>query len=120
MNDGLYHKNLGLPRGAAVLWAGCLKLQYSRHAQNESNRDRYGAVPLYPEVEFESADVVEIEIRQGQPVKAVLRFPLDDSKLDIVYVLTCPEHGQAFVRTVWFNQAQDTHRTLDASKYRRV
>lgn len=116
MKDGLYHKQLGLPPGVAALWAGDIGLQYGRHAQSEASLDRYGKLPLFPAVEFEAGDVVEIEVRQGEPVKAVLRVPLDDKK-DLVYALSLPVRGEAFVRTVWFNDANDSHRTLDRSKY---
>lgn len=116
MNDGLYHRNLGLPAGAASLWDGVLDLQYSAHAQAESRGDRYGKLPLFPSVEFEAGDVVEVQVEAGRPVKAVLRVPLDDSR-DLVYVLSRPVSGRSFVRTVWCNRANDNHRTLDSSKY---
>jgi hypothetical protein len=116
MNDGLYHRNLGLPAGAASLWDGVLDLQYSAHAQQESRQDRNGALPLFPNVEFQASDVVEVQVERGEAVKAVLRVPMDDSR-DLVYVLSRPAAGRAFVRTVWCNRANDNHRTLDSSKY---
>lgn len=119
MKDGLYHRDLGLPAGCAPLWAGMLDLSYGHHAQSESSLDRYGKLPLFPAVEFEAGDVVEVQIANGEPVKAVLRVPLDDSK-DLVYVLLRPVAGRAFVKTVWFNEARDSHRTLDRSKYCRL
>lgn len=109
---------MGLPQGAAALWHGLINLRYGSHAQNEANRDRYGKAELFGSAEFCAADVVEIEVKAGQPVKAVLRFPYDDT-LDLVMVLTTPLRGEAFVKTVWFNEAADNHQTLDRSKYRK-
>ena len=118
MLDGKYHKQLGLPKGSAELWAGRLQLRYGNHAQSEADVDRYGRAELFGEAEFEAADVVEVEVAQGQPVKAVLRFPYDDDK-DLVMVLQRPERSVSFVRTVWFNLVSDKHRSLDHSKYRK-
>lgn len=119
LRDGRYHKELGLPAGSASLWAGRLQLRYGHHAQSEADVDRYGRAELFTEGDFEAADVVEVEVVQGQPVKAVLRFPYDDHK-DLVMVLQRPEHGVSFVRTVWFNRANDNHKSLDRSKYNRL
>jgi hypothetical protein len=119
MKDGLYHRDIGLPAGMAALWQGMLDLSYGHHAQSESSLDRYGKLPTFPAVEFEAGDVVEIEVRAGEAVKAVLRVPLDDSR-DLVYVLLRPVAGRSFVKTVWFNEARDSHRTLDRSKYCRL
>lgn len=119
MLDGKYHKQLGLPKGSAELWAGVLDLRYGHHAQSEADVDRYGRAELFSSAEFKASDVVEIEVEGGSPVKAVLRFPYDDT-LDLVMVLQRPERGVSFVRTVWFNKASDNHKSLDRSKYNRL
>lgn len=118
LRDGKYHKLLGLPQGSAALWAGVLDLRYGNHAQSEADVDRYGRAELFSSAEFQASDVVEVEVVQGQPVKAVLRFPYSDD-LDLVMVLQRPERGVSFVRTVWFNRANDQHKSLDRSKYRK-
>lgn len=119
MNDGVYHRSLGLPAGFADIWAGDFDMEYSQHARQESDRDRYGKIPLYPAVLFEVGDVVEIEVRNNLPVKAVLRVPLNDRD-DLVFVLSVPVEKKVFVRTVWRNRASDGHKTLDVSKYARL
>lgn len=116
MKNGLYHREIGLPPGAANLWAGVLSLEYSQHAQRAAREDRYGRLELYPEIEFEPSDVVEIELQEGEAVKAVLRIPLEDGR-DMVFAILRPEAGRARVKTVWCNLGSDAHKTLDRSKY---
>jgi len=115
--DGTYNVALGLPAGAAAPWVGVLRLQYSQHAAQEARSDRYGKLELFPEVEFEAGDVVEVLVEQGRAVKAVVRFPMEDGR-DLVFVLNRPEAGQAVVRTVWANQGSDKHRSLNRAAYR--
>lgn len=118
MKDGLYHVKLGLPSGAVGAFLGVFSIQLSDHARRACQNDRYGVIDLVSGDNFEVcvADVVEIEIQAGAPVKAVVRAPYDD-KRDIVLTLNPPQNGQSFVRTVWFNLKSDAHRTLDRSKY---
>lgn len=118
MKDGLYNKALGLPAGAALLWAGRLELQYANHAQAERNAENYGSAELFSSADFESKDVVEVQVQNGQPVKAVVRFPYSDN-LDLCMVINTPASGRAFVRTVWFNAVDDKHHTLNRSLYNR-
>jgi hypothetical protein len=119
IKDGRYHKLLGLPAGAAALWAGKLNLRWGHHAQKEADIDRYGKVEQFDSGEFEASDIVEVTMEAGQPVQGVARYPYSDN-LDLVMVLGKPEADVAFVKTVWFNQASDNHKSLDRSKYNRL
>jgi hypothetical protein len=118
--DGTYHRDLGLPKGAAERWAGHLSLRYGSHAQLAAESDRYGKLPLPEVLDFEPGDVVEVTVEGGKAVKAVLRFPLDDAPYDLVLVAERPEAGTAFVKTVWANLASDKHNTRNRAAYRRV
>lgn len=121
MKDGTFHKDLGLPSHLAFHWAGEFNLTYSQHALRAANSDRYGLIPLYRKMEFRADDVVEVTVENGRPVKAVLRVPLPDyNALDLVLVLLFPEYGgKCFVKTVWFNERTDAHKTLRTDKYDR-
>lgn len=118
MNDGTYHRDLGLPGELAPRWAGHFRLVYSEHAKHAALTDRLGRIPIFDDGEFEAQDVVEVSVRDGEPYKAVLRCPCSDY-LDLIFVLENPSQGACVVRTVWFNLASDTHKTLDRSKYQR-
>jgi hypothetical protein len=121
MKDGLYNrKAYGLPAGAAeVFVAPAVDLDYAAHAYAESKADRYGVAELPGSIEVIAGDVVEVEVRGERPVKAVIRFPYDDN-LDLVLVLIVLSNRRSFfVKTVWFNQASDNHRTLRLAPYSR-
>jgi hypothetical protein len=119
IKNGRYHKLLGLPAGAAQLWASKLSLRWGYHAQKEADIDRYGKAEQFGSAEFEVGDIVEVTMEDGKPVWGVARFPYSD-ELDLVMVLGAPKGGEAFVKTVWFNRADDNHKSLDRSKYNRI
>lgn len=109
MKDGLYHRDVHLP--FRLSWAAMLN--YSRHARHEATRDRYGALNLPRTLSTAEADVIEVEVQNGKPHKAVLRMPHDEQR-DIVLVVLL---DRALVKTVWCNLRTDAHKTLDTSKY---
>lgn len=124
--DGLYHKEIGFPPGALLPWVmGDLELIYSEHAKQAADNDRYGAVPRLDIAGFAEHEVIEVEIRGGHAVKAVLRIPCDGRPgLDMILVLLAPVQGtgefpQAFVKTVWFNLRNDKHKTLRRELYKK-
>lgn len=127
MKDGLYHKEIGMPSGAILPWMRSeFELVYSEHAKREASSDRYGLIPMLDIVEFASHEVIEVEISQGKPVKAVLRIPCPEvSGVDMILVLKAPEstdHSNmpsALVKTVWFNRSDDRHHTLNRRLYNR-
>jgi hypothetical protein len=119
IKNGTYHRQLG-PLPGRGHWHGSIELVYSEHAIKAASEDRYGPLPRFGCVEFDAAlDVVEVTMENGEPVKAVLRIPVDD-RLDVVYVLLRPEAGRALVKTMWGNLGSDAHSTLDKSKYVRL
>ena len=118
MKDGLYNRGAyGLPAGAAEGLAGSITLEYSAHARQESRADRYGIAELPEGIILEAEDVIEVEVFQSAVCKAVVRFPYDD-KLDLVLVVI-PKLTNYFVKTCWFNQASDNHKTLRLAPYSR-
>ena len=70
VTSGLFHKELGLPSATQQL-LGRVRLSYSRHAQLAAINDRYGRVERPPmALEVRLGDVVEVELQNGQAVKA--------------------------------------------------
>lgn len=109
MRDGLYHRDVWMPftLGFATL------LKYSRHALTEAARDRYGSLSLPASISTQEAEVIEVEVVNGKPHKALLRTRHDD-KRDICIVVLL---DTSVVKTVWCNLRTDAHKTLDTSKY---
>lgn len=65
MKDGLFHRQIGFPTGATVLFLGTLDLDYGPHSVKEASVDRYGEVALPSTVTVQQADVVEVSIERG-------------------------------------------------------
>jgi hypothetical protein len=109
MEDGLYHRDVWMPftLGFATL------LKYSRHALTEAARDRYGSLNLPATIGTHEAEVIEVEIVNGKPHKALLRKAYDAHR-DICLVVLL---DTSVVKTVWCNLRTDAHKTLDRSKY---
>jgi hypothetical protein len=93
-------------------------LQYRKHAFNEANNDRYGAIQLPTEFHAANAKLIEAEVlvdHDGSHVVKQLWRQSLDARRDLV--LAIQEGGM--VKTVWVNLKSDKHRTLDTSKYMR-
>ena len=113
--NGLYHKDIGFP--SVNLPEGIYELKkYSNHAMRAAKDDRYGEAKKLPShVDMSQADLVEIEVNNNKVIKAVVRTHYDD-KLDLIIVFMPQTHNN-FVKTVWFNEKVDQHRTLNRSAY---
>ena len=109
MKDGLYHRDIFLPMelGYATM------LRYSPHARAEASSDRYGNLTLPMSISTRDAEVIEVEVVNGKPVKALFRTRHDERR-DICLVVLL---DTSVVKTVWCNVRTDSHKTLDASKY---
>jgi hypothetical protein len=92
-----------------------LSPNYSIHAQNAAEKDRYGCIVLPSLVKFSGKDIFEVELTDGSISKIVIRIPYEeDDYYDICLVL---EYTSRVIKTVWLNEATDNHVTLDLSKY---
>lgn len=113
--ETLYHREKGfpedlqLPRGFSPV----MKLRYGGHSRQEAMADRYGNLKLPDTVDVRKGDIFEIGVVGNMVTKMAVRFPYDD-KIDLVIVLQ-PSDG--FVRTVWANTKDDTHKTINLAKY---
>ena len=123
MKDGLYHTEIGLPEAPLARWVGkTFKLRYSHHAMQAAFSDRYGRVTKAPrELLLRREDIFEVELWRDCVVKIVVRlgsgFEASRPGLDLVLALSEISPGVLHVRTLWFNEQTDAHKTLDRSKY---
>lgn len=111
----LYHRDVYLPP-TLKLPNGAFCLYYSKHAEDEAKRDRYGPIPLPAYISTNNADVIEVETNNYEVVKVVYRQRLDEKRDICLAVLI----GRKWtVKTVWINERNDTHKTLQVHKYAR-
>lgn len=109
----LYHKDVFAP-AQFFRSPGKLDVRYTMHALRAASEDRYGNLTrfLNSQVNLDDAELVEVEVEAGRPVKWVARFHVDGD-LDLVMVIM----SNGTVKTVWGNLASDKHRTLQTWKY---
>jgi hypothetical protein len=110
----LYHADIRLPDGFR-LPAAIVNLYWTRHADRARRDDRYGEIPALPVLDLRACNVIEVGITGRKVEKVVVRTPFD-TICDLVLVLI-PANGAWTVKTVWFNECNDTHKTLDRSRY---
>lgn len=108
----LYHYSIGFPD--VECFSGVMKLEYSYHALNASNDDKYGMITLPNILDLLdiSTRLIEMEVTNGIMSKGVYRVKYD-KRYDLVLVVL--RNGR--VKTLWLNSVRDKHVTLDRSKY---
>lgn len=113
----LYHKDLGFPN-TLVMPSGVMFLEYSNHALRASKNDRYtDSIHLPKAVTIDFSKIVEVETPDNINVtKIVLRIKYS-TQCDLCLVIL-PE--TFVVKTVWLNRNDDTHFTLDVTKYTKL
>jgi len=107
----LFHKDIGIPSDLARPKVD-MPLRYSQHAKSEALKEGITTMPFFQLPVAHT--VIETEVLQGQVTKWVVRLPLDD-EWDVVLVV----QPDGFVRTLWLNAHDDTHRTLKVWMYTR-
>jgi hypothetical protein len=114
----LYHCEVGFPADLRLPSMGNLRLQYSQHAKNAAADDGWLMVGLPAYVPLHKATPIEVETdSNGKAVKVVYRMAFNKQK-DIVLAVKITTRP-AIVKTLWFNDVQDKHRTLNVSRYDR-
>lgn len=108
----LYHYSIGFPD--VERFRGIMKLEYSYHALNASNDDKYGMITLPNILDLldTSTRLIEMEVTNGIMCKGVYRVKYD-KRYDLVLIVL--RNGR--VKTLWLNSVSDKHVTLDCSKY---
>jgi hypothetical protein len=122
MRDGLYNRGAyGLPKGSTDDFTGRQFLDYAKHAK-DAIKDEIVRAELPGQIDIEAGDVVEVTVLNNATVKAVIRWPFDDTQ-DLCLVIeparSPAARGTVFVRTVWFNSVSDKHATLNKTVFTR-
>ena len=116
----LYHRDLGFPITFKYP-STKVELSWSKHAHRQAEVDRYGYINKMETLHTDDYIPIEIEydIEKSKPIKMLLRSKFEVNGCNIVIALMPSTRGatKAFVKTVWYNKVDDTHKTLDASKY---
>ena len=112
--DGLYHKDIILP--PLKLMDAYLELNYTLHAIKSAENDRYEEINLPSAINFAMVEVIEIEILDDDVEKMIVRQKYS-KEYDLILVIM-PRYMK--VKTVWLNEVEDTHKTLNQSKYRKT
>ena len=107
-----YHKDIYLPEQAKNLQFACV-VEYTPHARREANSDRYGTIRLPAVFDSRNAELIDVTIDENTIRRALYRMPYDDDK-DLCLVID-PNTRKGI--TVWLNEKNDTHASLDASRY---
>lgn len=110
----LYHTDLGFPNSLELKEEYLIEPKYSIHALKASKKDRYGIITLPKIIEFNKKAIIEVETQDNIHVdKVVVRLPyLRELDLCIVIILETN-----VVKTVWLNNKNDKHLTLNVKKY---
>lgn len=111
----LYHSEIRLPNGF-VKPTGRVRLVWSRHADEARHDDRYGSIRRFSTATLDNLEVIEVGVEGGKVVKILFRGRYTET-LDVCMVLVPGTEWR--VKTVWINERNDLHRTLDRSKYMR-
>jgi hypothetical protein len=109
----LYHADIRLPHGFR-LPNRVVSLKWTNHATSARKDDRYGFIPAPTALNLGECRVIEVGVQGRRVAKVVVRVELDDDN-DLVFVLI---PGNVWtVKTVWINERNDSHKTLDRSRY---
>lgn len=111
----LYHTEIGFPK-AFVAPTARVSLEWSRHADAARTDDRYGVIPKFDTLPLAALTLIEIGVEAGRVAKMLYRGHFN-ADIDVCFVLIPKATGPWFVKTVWQNERNDTHKTLDRSKY---
>ena len=93
-----------------------VSLNWTRHADSARTNDRYGIIPKVDTIPLSCFSVVEVGVENNKVCKIVVRGHWTKD-LDVVFVLIPNACLPWTVKTVWINERNDSHKTLDRSKY---
>lgn len=126
MSEKLYHRDLGFPPKVRKLLDVAtdpdknfiMRLKYTRHALEQKYRHMKkinGEVNLPDTVNYKDCDPIEVRMKDGKIIKVLYRTPYDKNT-DLILVVA---HDQTvnLVVTLWLNDKDDHHETLDLSRY---
>jgi len=113
LKDGLYHKDIFLPIDPKSFRDVYSIVDYTHHALEAADNDRYGRIDLPDAVNFSRMTLVEAEIVDGKIFKVVVRQHYNQQRDLVMVVLT----DGVVCKTVWSNLKNDKHKTLKKENY---
>ena len=113
MRDGLYHKDVFMPRVKFANYNA--PVGYTLHARNAAENDRYGTISLPDTLNLIDGELIELSVLGGAIEKMVMRFAYD-GYFDLCVVVML-DGLRLVAKTVWLNDRNDLHTTLDKSRY---
>jgi hypothetical protein len=117
METKLYHKDVFMPKSLYQFCpTGEFPVEYSEHALEAAQNDRYGCILLTCNLKLEKSHIIEVEVTDKRVSKVLYRLPYT-SKFDLMVALVPNTH---IVKTVWLNCKSDCHKTLDILRYDRI
>lgn len=114
----LYHSEICLPRGF-VAPTHRVELRWTHHADTARTTDRYGEIRRFKTATLGRLTVVEVGVADGRIAKILFRGRYNDTH-DVCMVLIPNGSKPWTVKTVWLNDNNDGHKTLDRSRYMEV
>lgn len=113
----LYHCEKGFPKGIETQFRTGKFLffdkDFTNHAKKAAKEDKYGEIVLPKAQDFTNLLPFEITVENGQIIKSCYRVPYNES-YDLSMSISRPNNE---IITVWLNDKNDTHNTLDLSNY---
>lgn len=109
-----FHKDLGFPAKFTIP-THVATLVHSNHSRDQSARR---GIAISNAIDFSRGTVIEVGYSKGKLNHMLVRMPYDNRN-DISFALI-PLKGKWLVKTMWLNEKDDTHSTLDLSQYATV
>lgn len=109
----IFHHSIGFPSNFRRP-IGNFYTKPSRHAIARAQEKRIDIPRI---VNLNDFDIIELEMTNGRIAKMVIRGEYDD--YDDICMAIIPKRGIMFVKTAWLNHWNDSHKTLDRSRYGR-
>lgn len=114
----LYHTDVFMPRRIWSQAIGEVQIEYSHHARQAMQDDRYGDIPSRTSLTIQRDNIIEVEMDGTCVNKLVVRHAIDYDR-DMVTVLLKKFKQPWLVKTVWINLASDKHKTLNTTPYQK-
>lgn len=112
----LYHSEIGIPESVRrQVPSGVYALEYSKHAIEASESERYGKIPLVELIDTtnKNINIIEVEMTNNSITKILYRCKLNE-KFDLCIAVN---PLRWIVKTVWLNCVTDKHKTLNKALY---
>ena len=117
---GIFHKDVCFPRWLqGSIPTGAKKLFFTHHAREQLFEKNSVNLPNEMVVKMTAFDIIEVTTAGHTITKMVARSKgvyADESNLCLA-MIPGNEKGTWVVKTAWLNHKDDTHRTLDISRF---